>query len=142
MSLDSTILKLLKHRDRYELYRSSVPVDILAPHTKVILTDLGEFFKESDARVANAEHFLPWFLLKHPKLKDEPKALLTGIIKAADADVPAEVERGILTRLEDARQAAALTALLEKYNAGEEVSITDRKSTRLNSSHHSISYAV
>ena len=49
---------------------------------------------------------------------------VTGIIKAADADVPAEVERGILTRLEDARQAAALTALLEKYNAGEEVSIT------------------
>lgn len=124
MSLDSTILKLLKHRDKCELYRSSVPVDILAPHTKVILTDLGEFFKESDAKVANAEHFLPWFLLKHPKLKDEPKALLTGIIKATDADVPAEVERGILTRLEDARQAAALTALLEKYNAGEEVSIT------------------
>ena len=124
MSLDSTILKLLKHRDKYELYRSSVPVDILAPHTKIILADFGEFFKESDAPTADAETFIPWFLLKHPKLKDEPKALLTGIIKAADADVPAEVERGILTRLEDARQAAALTALLEKYNAGEEVSIT------------------
>ena len=58
-----------------------------------------------------------------PSSKDEPKALLTGIIKAADADVPSEVERGILTRLEDARQAAALTTLLERYNAGE-VSIT------------------
>lgn len=124
MSLDSTILKLLKHRDRFELYRAAVPTDILAPHTRIILADLGEFFKESDAQVANAEHFLPWFLLKHPKLKDEPKALLSGIIKAADPDVPAEVERGILTRLEDARQAAALTTLLEKYNAGEEVSIT------------------
>ena len=131
MSLDSTILKLLKHRDRYELYRSAVPTDILAPHTRIILADLGEFFRESDTNVANAEHFLPWFLLKHPKLKDEPKALLSGIIKAADPDAPAEVERGILTRLEDARQAAALTTLLERYNAGEEVSITrlrDRRS--------------
>lgn len=124
MSLDSTILKLLKHRDKYELYRSAVPVNILAPHTNIILTDFGEFFKESDAPSANAETFIPWFLLKHPKLKAEPKALLTGIIKAADADVPSDVERGILTRLEDARQAAALTTLLERYNAGEEVSIT------------------
>ena len=123
MSLDSTILKLLKHRDKYELYRSAVPVSILAPHTQVILTDFGEFFKESDAPVASTEVFLPWFLLKHPKLKDEPKAMLTGIIKAADAEVPSEVERGILTRLEDARQAAALTTLLERYNAGEEVSV-------------------
>lgn len=124
MSLDSTILKLLKHRDKYELYRAAVPADVLAPHTKIILSDFGEFFKESDAPKASADVFIPWFLLKHPKLKDEPKALLIGIIKAADADVPSEVERGILTRLEDARQAAALTTLLEKYNAGEEVSIT------------------
>lgn len=123
MSLDSTILKLLKHRDKYDLYRAAVPLDILAPHTKIILGDYGEFFKESAATSANVDAFLPWFLLKHPKLKEEPKALLTGIIKAAAADVPADVERGILNRLEDARQAAALTAVLEKYNAGEEVSV-------------------
>ena len=123
MSLDLTILRLLKHRDRYELYHRAVPKDVLEPHTRIILEDYGKFFVESEAKVADGDGFLPWFLLAHPKLKPEPKALLTGIIKNAQPDVPEGVEQGILARLEDARQAAALTSLLEKYNAGEEVSV-------------------
>lgn len=123
MSLDLTILRLLKHRDRYELYHRAVPKDVLEPHTRIILEDFGKFFAETEANVASANGFLPWFLLAHPKLKPEPKALLTGIIKNAQDNVPEGVEQGILARLEDARQAAALTSLLEKYNAGEEVSV-------------------
>ena len=123
MSLDLTILRLLKHRDRYELYYRAVPKDVLEPHTRIILDDYGKFFAESEARVASADGFLPWFLLAHPKLKPEPKAMLTGIIKNAQDSVPDGVEQGILARLEDARQAAALTSMLEKYNAGEEVSV-------------------
>lgn len=123
-SLDLTLLRLLRTRDRYDLYNRSVPKDILEPHTRILLDDYGKWYDESNGAPITAEGFLPWFLLAHPKLKDEPKALLTGIIKNAQASVPEDVERGILTRLEDARQAAALTALLEKYNAGEEVSIT------------------
>ncbi len=123
MSLDLTILRLLKHRDRYELYHRAVPKAVLEPHTRIILDDFGKFFAESEAKVADGDGFLSWFLLAHPKLKPEPKALLTGIIKNAQANVPEGVEQGILARLEDARQAAALTSLLEKYNAGEEVSV-------------------
>lgn len=123
MSLDITILRLLKHRDRYELYHRAVPKDVLAPHTRILLDDYGKFFAESEAKVADAEGFLPWFLLAHPKLKPEPKAVLTGIIQNAQANIAEGVEQGILARLEDARQAAALTSMLEKYNAGEEVSV-------------------
>ena len=123
MSLDLTILRLLKHRDRYELYHRAVPKDVLEPHTRIILDDLGKFFAESEAKVADSEGFLPWFLLAHPKLKPEPKAVLMGIIKNAQANVPEGVEQGILARLEDARQAQTLTSMLEKYNAGEEVSV-------------------
>jgi len=123
MSLDLTILRLLKHRDRYELYHRAVPQDVLAPHTRIILEDFGKFFSETEAKVADEAGFGAWFLLAHPKLKPEPKAMLTGIIKNAQDNVPDGVEQGILARLEDARQAAALTSLLEKYNAGEEVSV-------------------
>lgn len=123
MSLDLTILRLLKHRDRYELYHRAVPKDILEPHTRILLEDYGKFFNETTASAADAEGFLPWFLLAHPKLKPEPKSILTTIIKNAQAPVSDGVENGILARLEDARQAVMLTALLEKYNAGEEVSV-------------------
>lgn len=122
MTLDVTILRLLKHRDKHDLYHRAVPKDILEGHTRVILDDYGKYFNETQAKVADAEGFLPWFLLAHPKLKPEPKSVLTSIIKNAQAEVPDGVEAGLLARLEDARQAAALTSMLEKYNAGEEVS--------------------
>ena len=123
MSLDLTILRLLRTKDRYDLYHRSIPKEILEPHTRIILDDYGKWYEESNGAPVTEQDFTSWFLLAHPKLKPEPKALLTGIIKNAQDNVPAGVEQGILARLEDARQAAALTSMLEKYNAGEEVSV-------------------
>ena len=122
-SLDLTLLRLLRTQDRYDLYNRSVPKEILEPHTRILLDDYGKWYAETNGAPITAEGFLPWFLLAHSKLKDEPKSMLTSIIKNSQATVPEDVERGILARLEDARQAAALTSMLEKYNAGEEVSV-------------------
>ena len=122
-SLDLTLLRLLRTKDRYDLYHRSVPKEILEPHTRILLADYDKWYAESGGAPITEEAFLPWFLLAHPKLKPEPKALLTSIIKNAQTNVPEGVEQGILARLEDARQAATLTSLLEKYNAGEEVSV-------------------
>lgn len=122
-SLDLTILRLLRTKDRYDLYHRSIPKEILEPHTRILLDDYGKWYQESNGAPVTEQDFTSWFLLAHPKLKPEPKALLTGIIKNAQASVPDGVEQGILARLEDARQAATLTSMLEKYNAGEEVSV-------------------
>ena len=123
MSLDLTILRLLRTQDRYDLYIRAVPKEVLEPHTRILLDDYGKWYAETNGAPITVEGFLSWFLLAHPKLKPEPKAMLTGIIKNTEAPVPDGVEQGILARLEDARQAAALTSMLEKYNAGEEVSV-------------------
>jgi len=123
MSLDLTILRLLRTKDRYDLYHRSIPKEILEPHTRILLDDYGKWYEEANGAPITEESFLPWFLLAHPKLKPEPKAVLMGIIKNAQANVPEGVEQGILARLEDARQAQTLTSMLEKYNAGEEVSV-------------------
>ena len=123
MSLDTTILKLLKHRDKYGLYRRAVPDGALGPHAKAVLVDLGRFFDEGEAAVANPAEFLPWFLLAHPKIKDEAKTLYTKIIEGMGEDVSPGAEQSLLARLEEARQAAALTTVLEQYAAGEEVSV-------------------
>ncbi len=123
MSLDLTILRLLRTKDRYDLYIRAIPKDVLEPHTRILLDDYGKWYDETNGAPITAEGFLPWFLLAHPKLKPEPKAVLTSIIKNSQENVSGGVEQGILARLEDARQAAALTTLLERYNAGEEVSV-------------------
>ena len=122
-SLDLTLLRLLRTQDRYDLYIRAVPKEVLEPHTRILLDDYGKWYAETNGAPITVAGFLPWFLLAHPKLKPEPKAMLTGIIKNSEAPVPDGVEQGILARLEDARQAAALTSMLEKYNAGEEVSV-------------------
>lgn len=124
MSLDTTVLRILKHRDKYDLYHHVVPGNLLEATTRIILDDLGRFFSESGVQVATTENFWPWFLLAHPKLKDEAKSKLQIVVRTMQANVGVDLETGLLARLEDARQAAALTAMLEKYNAGEEVSVT------------------
>lgn len=123
MSLDSTILRVLKHRDKFDLYKYSIPQDLLDPSTRVILADLGRFFSETTVDTASTDSFWPWFMLAHPKLKDEARAKLQLIVRTMQADVPPELEDGLLSRMEDARQAGVLMSALEKYNAGEEISI-------------------
>lgn len=127
MSIDLTLLRVLKHRDKYERYSRVVPSDLIEPTTRAILKDYGMFFNENpNVASANTADFIPWFMLAHPKLKDEPKALLTVTLKAAGQDVPPELEAGILTRLSALRQAQEMTHLLEQWNNGEDVNLTAR----------------
>lgn len=127
MSLDVTLLRLLKDRQMHELYHRSVPMDLLEPHTRVLLKDYAKFFSEaSEARTADTDAFLPWFLLAHPKLKDDARAALTAIIRNAQASVPDAVKEGILRRMEEQRQVANMVAIAEQYEAGAEVDVLAR----------------
>ena len=48
MSLDLTILRLLRTQDRYELYIRSVPKEVLEPHTRILLDDYGKWYAETN----------------------------------------------------------------------------------------------
>ena len=121
MSLDLTLLKLLKHRENYEKYARAIPEGAIEPHTKVLLKDLGMFFKEnSDCNLANVDDFASYFKLAHPKLKAESSAVLVGMIRAAAPDVPPEVAGGLVSRLTSARAAIDMASALEQWNNGDE----------------------
>lgn len=122
MSLDSTILKVLATKDNHGVYAGSIPMDILDPVTRVIINDLGKFYDETGQDTA--EEFQAWFDLAHPKLKDEARAKMRLIIKAMQGDVPQGLLDGLIARLEDARHAHVMASVLEKYSAGEEVSVS------------------
>lgn len=121
MSLDLTLLRLLKHRDNYEKFARAIPEGAVEPHTKVLLKDLGLFFKDNpDCNLAKMDDFASYFKLAHPKLKVEASAVLVGMIRASTEDVPSEVANGLVARLTSARAAVDMAAALEQWNNGDE----------------------
>lgn len=125
-SLDLTLIRLLKHREHYERYHRGVTPGLVDKPAEAILKTLGKFFSENpDAKVAMPEVFWPYFKLAHPKLKEEGVAILSRMIQMSADEVPAEVQSGVLARLTESRMALEMAGLLERYQAGEEVSLTN-----------------
>lgn len=123
-SLDLTMIRLLKHREFYDLYHMGIPSGALDKPAEAIIKGYGKFFKENtEARVATPDAFWPYFKLLHPKLKPEGEEILKRMIGLSAEDVPNEVSTGILARLADAAYALEVTRLLERYNAGDEVGV-------------------
>lgn len=123
-SLDLTLIRLLKHREFYDMYHRGIPAGALDKPAEAIIKGYGKFFKENaTARVATPDAYWPYFKLLHPKLKPEGEAIMKRMVGLSADEVPAEVASGILARLADAAYALEVTALLERYNAGEEVGV-------------------
>lgn len=125
MSLDLTVLRLLKYRERYERLHRAVPHRALDTKTAIILNDFGSFFREfPDVRVIDPGPFGMWFKsFRHPTLKDEAAAVFDGLFREIAHDVAPEIEAGLMERLVAADAAGKLAELLERYTAGEEVDL-------------------
>jgi len=125
MSLDITVLRLLKYRERYDRLARSVPKAALQPLTAELLADFGIFFREfEDAQRIVHGPFLTWFRgFRHPNLKDDAFALYQAVIEKSMEDISPELEAGLMERLVAADTAARVTALLERWNAGDEVDL-------------------
>lgn len=125
MSLDITVLRLLKYRERYDRLARSVPKGALQPLTADLLGDFGVFFREfSDANRIEHGPFLTWYRgFRHPSMKDDAFGLYSAIITKSMDDVSVELEAGLMERLVAADTAARVTALLERWSAGDEVDL-------------------
>lgn len=126
MSLDITVLQLLKHRDKYEKLAKHVPVRALESQVQIIFADFGSYFKEfQDCATIDSGPFMLWFKgFKHKGLKDEACAVIDGLMRKACAeDVPKDVAGGIMKRLVEAGIAADLADTLLNYSEGGEIDI-------------------
>jgi replicative DNA helicase len=124
MSLDLTLLKLLKYKENYDKWARAIPEGMVQASTHVLIKDMGMFFKENpDAKAAMPDAFVPYFHVKHPKLPEDKRAIYSAMLQKAGEDVPDAVRDGISSRLTNARIAMDLATMLEKYNAGEEVDL-------------------
>jgi replicative DNA helicase len=125
MSLDLSILRILKDRAKYNKLIRAVPVHALDQKTQIILTDFGKFFKEfPDVPVATHATFWGYFKgYAHPKLKPESYAVYDTLLKSVDAAVAPEIEAGLMPRLVATAKAYKLAELIQKYNEGEEIDL-------------------
>lgn len=125
MSLDITVLRALKSRDRYEKLARSVPRRALDERGIVLLDDMGAFFREfPDVKVLDTDAFATWFrAYRHPAWKDDAVLVYNEIINRMREDASPELEAGIMQRLVAARAAADLTDLLTSYNEGDELDL-------------------
>lgn len=125
MSLDITVLRLLKYRERYDRLARSVPKGALQPLTADLLGDFGVFFREfPDAQRIVHGPFLTWYRgFRHPSMKDDAFGLYAAVIEKSMEDISPELEAGLMERLVAADTASRITALLEKWNNGDEVDL-------------------
>lgn len=125
MSLDLTLLKLLKYRDKYERLAKAIPARAVDTKTGIILSDFGRWFKENpDAPKIDEGPFNVWFKIIHPTTTPEALSVLGILIKnACEEDVDPTVEEGLRKRLEASAAAYDFATLIEKFNNGEEVDL-------------------
>lgn len=125
MSLELTVLRLLKYRDRFERLIRAVPKHVLDAKTQTILDDYAAFFKEfpEAAKIPHDEFFLWFRAFRHPTLTTEQQALYEQMLKAVQTDVGPDIEAGLLERLVAAETAYNVAGLLEQWNKGEEVDL-------------------
>ena len=125
MALDITVLRLLKYRERYDRLARSVPKGALQPLTADLLGDFGVFFREfPDAQRIVHGPFATWYRgFRHPSMKDDAFGLYAAVIEKSMEDISPELEAGLMERLVAADTASRITALLEKWNNGDEVDL-------------------
>lgn len=123
MSLDITLLQVLKYRERYDRLARSVPKHVLDAHTQTLLADIGAYFSEtSDERLPH-EGFFTFFKLRHPTLTPEQFSAYEHLLKQVQSDPGPELEGRIMERLVAADTAYTVAALLQKWNQGDEVDL-------------------
>ena len=124
--METTLLQLLKTRERYERLAKAVPKAALEPKSVFILDDFGKFFAEfSEVQRIELEPFNLWFCsFAHPTLTEEQRALYRVMLaEVLDKDCDAALEAGIMERLLAAETAHRVTDLISQYNEGAEVDL-------------------
>jgi replicative DNA helicase len=124
MSLDLTVLRLLKYRAKYEALARAIPRRVLDTRSQIILADFGRFFAHfPEAPRVDRGAFGVYFRMLHPRLSDEDLAVYDQLFAKVDHDIDPSLEAGLMGRLAEAATALDIATMLAKYNDGEEVDI-------------------
>lgn len=122
MSLDLTLLRLMKHRSKYDRLIKGLPSAGLEDTTTVLLNDFSAYFKEfPDVQLIEYDTFMLWFSqFKHSNFSDERRSMFDTIMHRAQEDISADVESGLMERLVSAEASFQMLSVIEQWNNGGE----------------------
>jgi len=126
LSIEITLLQLLKYRERYERLAKAVPKAALEAKSVVFLDDFGKFFKEfPDIQRIDFEPFMLWFkAFAHPTLTAEQMTLYRALLDPVlNQECEPSLEAGILERLLAAEAIQNLTDLIGRWGEGAEIDV-------------------
>lgn len=126
MSLDVTLLQVLKHRKYFERIYTTVNSRALDAATAMVIQDFARYFKEmpDTDTIPLAGGFRTWFCtVAHPNITDEQRTVWSRMLLQAAEEPPEGVRDLLVARLVEADAAVQLSDLVERYVRGEEVEL-------------------
>lgn len=123
MSLEVSLLSVVKERKKFNKLYRSIPKESLTQNTQILLKDFDRYFKEHEG-VEAIEHdsFMSWFkLTAHPKLSDEGKSLFEQQLRLIHKPLHPSIEAGLMNRLVANDIATRMYDAITKFNDGEDI---------------------
>lgn len=124
LSLDLSVLRMLKRRKNYERYARMLPEGVVNDTTRRLVGRVGEYFaavKEAD--VVTFEEFWPFLRSKYPKWKEKDISYWESVLKPIDRDNPDGYNETVLTQLLATDLGNKALALIEKHNDGDDIDL-------------------
>jgi replicative DNA helicase len=124
VSLDLTLLRILKHKDNYDRIVPNLPANALDPKTMAVLKDFGTFLSDTGHPVVKIGAFkTAFFNFYHKGLSAEQAQFYDKMLDKCEKDVDAATTRMMANRLIELGFATDVGNLASDYHRGEEVDI-------------------
>lgn len=119
-SLDLSVLRMLKTRERFERYSSMVPDGTVNETTKKFLKRMGEFFEETKAPAVTFEVFWPFLRTRYPKWKAKDLEFWEAATRPLDEDNPPGYDEVVIRNLLATDLGNKAMELIEQWQDGGE----------------------
>lgn len=122
--LDLTILRAMKHRDRFDKVYGALPLDNFEKQTQILLQDFARFFKETDYPVIKVGPFKSLFFnFYHPQLSEERKSAFNLMLDRLEKDNDPTTDRQINNHLVELSFATDVANDCRKYADGDDIDV-------------------
>lgn len=126
MSIDISLLQLLKHKKEYNRLRRVVNARTLEQRTQLILKDFGKYFDQCEdcERIPLTGEFFTWFsMVAHRTLSQEDLQVYQHIFRQAEHDPDDTTRDMIINKLLESDLAMQAADALAAFDAEEEIDI-------------------
>lgn len=120
LSLDMSVLRMLKTRKRHERFAKMVPEGTVNDTTKKLILRFGEYFAATDAEAITFEGFWPFMRSRYPTWKDKDTAFWKAAIKPIDKDNPPGYDETVIQNLLATDLGNKAVELIQQWQEGGE----------------------